>query len=140
MRQRGLWVNAVVVASFTDELHDAAAAGSALHLLAEDGGAGQGAGRDERVQQLGGRRAEHLLQQLQRGGHHVVVAVLRVVQRQLIHLRKEAGRGRGDSGPILNTHTRHTPDTLNSGSNVTTAFNRYNRNLNPNPEERLIED
>ena len=57
MRQRGLWVNAVVVASFTDELHDAAAAGSALHLLAEDGGAGQGAGRDERVQQLGGRRA-----------------------------------------------------------------------------------
>lgn len=80
----------------TYELRDAAAAAAARGLGPGGRELRQAAGRGQRLQELRGRRPEQLLQQLQGPGHDVVVLVLRVPQRQLVHL--QTGHAGGRSG------------------------------------------
>lgn len=104
---------------FTDKFHDAPTAGAAIGgLLAKHSVVRQGAGCSERVQQLRRCCAEHLLEQLQRGGHHVVVAVLRVVKGQLIHLQgTHTGGGLGARGFWWNPTHKQTNKKTNAQTN-----------------------
>lgn len=78
-----------MIAILTNKLEDAATACAALCLFSEDTGVCDFATCDERIQELRGRSAKHLLKKLQRCRHHIMIPVLRVVQGQFIDLRTQ---------------------------------------------------
>lgn len=61
------------------ELHNAPAAAAALRVVPAYADVWNASGRGQHMEQLDGRRAEHLLQQLQSARYHVMIPVLGVM-------------------------------------------------------------